>query len=447
MQSKANKRQTVWVLLIAFVLIALCLGGLWTYIQSADAETGVTETSLAQIPGEDEITITMEKYDNFPPHQETKGFRIWTQGFGLMQIEKDRLEAMKEAYANGARPKEPAPTLPKNNTLAILPLDPKSFDGETEYYFLPQSMLGDEQLLQLIDYGEKTGKPFSAETLTVKNSMRGSDSMTSRQFSSGELGRYTNLSQRAIQEGLERPEITDPDPSKPLSGIAYIPMNTYAYGIEMFALYPLRELTDEELLQDFYTLRMDKGITLLNPAEEADLNPADDAQRIRALLTDIMQMPASAKMTLLGYRHMDATGEVRCYATFESARINGKKTDYSVNIDLAAWTPLYLDQYVDDLAYPVDTIDVEPIPPNVDLHDTRWSDIATQAVAKCAANPIDRAEAEGFSYIGNEGQACTDISVILKNCDTYHVVVRLSDGMVFTVQLMHKGQGEADITW
>ncbi len=104
MQSKANNRQTVWVLLIAFVLIALCLGGLWTYIQSADAETGVTETSLAQIPGEDEITITMEKYDNFPPHQETKGFRIWTQGFGLMQIEKDRLEAMKEAYANGARP-------------------------------------------------------------------------------------------------------------------------------------------------------------------------------------------------------------------------------------------------------------------------------------------------------------------------------------------------------
>jgi hypothetical protein len=276
--------------------------------------------------------------------------------------------------------------------------------------------------------------------------MRGNDSMTSRQFSAGELGRYTNLSQRAIQEGLERPEITPLDPSKPLSGIAYIPLNTYAYGIEMFALYPLRELTDKELLQDFYTLRMDKDITLLNPAEEADLNPALDAQKIRALLGDVMSMPASTKMTLLGYRKV-ATGEVRCYATFESARINGKQTYYSVNIDLAAWAPLYLDQYVDDLAYPVDTIDVGRIPPKVYLHDTRWADIATQSVAKFTASPIDRAEAEGFSYIGNEGQACADISVILKNGDTYQVVVRFSDGMVFTVQLMHKGQGEVDTTW
>jgi hypothetical protein len=310
MQSKANGKQTLWVLLIAFVLVVLCISGLWIYVKNADAETGVTETSVAQIPGEDEITITMEKYDNFPPHQETKGFRVWAEGFGLTQIEKDRLEAMKEAYANGTRPKEQASSLPKNNTVAILPLDPNSFGGETEYYFLPQVMLDDEQLLQLIDYGEKTGKPFTSETLTVRNSMRGNDSMTSRQFSAGELGRYTNLSQRAIQEGLERPEITPLDPSKPLSGIAYIPLNTYAYGIEMFALYPLRELTDEELLQDFYTLRMDKDITLLNPAEEADLNPALDAQKIRALLGDVMSMPASTKMTLLGYRKV-ATGEVR----------------------------------------------------------------------------------------------------------------------------------------
>ncbi len=447
MQTKASKKQALWVLLISLVLLALCIGGLWSYVKSADAETGVTETSLAQIPGEDGITITMEKYDNFPPHQETKGYKIWALGFGLMEIEKERLAAMKEAYANGTRPTETALTLPQNNTLAILPLDPLSFGGETAYYFLPKSMLGDEQLLQLIDYGERTGKPFTAETLTVRNSMRGSDSMTSRQFSAGELGRYANLAQRAIQEGLKRPESITPDPSKPLTGVAYIPLNMYAYGIEMFALYPLRALTDEELLQDFYTLRMDEGFTLLSPAKETDLNPALDAQKVRALLSDVLQMPASAKLTLLGYKRQDSTGEIRLTATFESARINGKRTDYSISLDLNTWSPLCISQEVDDLAFPDNNIDKMPVPPKVELHDTRWKDITIQAVAKCNADPVDRVEAEGYAYAGNERQACGVFRVILKNDDTYNVVVQFSDGMVLTVQLLHKGQVEIDTSW
>ncbi len=66
MQTKANGKQTLFVLLIALVLIALCLGGLWTYIQSADAETGMQEISLVQIPEASTIASTPEKYDNFP---------------------------------------------------------------------------------------------------------------------------------------------------------------------------------------------------------------------------------------------------------------------------------------------------------------------------------------------------------------------------------------------
>jgi hypothetical protein len=280
MQVKASKKQTLGVLLIALVLVSLCTGSLWAYVKNADAETGVTETSAAQIPGEDEFIITREKYDNFPPHQETKDTMFWTQGFGLMKSEKERLAALQMAYLEGKRPSKPVPTQPLNNGLAILPLDPVSFGGETEYYFLPKQALTDDQLLQLIAYGEEKGIPFTADTLTVRNSMRGSDSQSNRKFSAGELGRLTNLMQRAYQEGLVSPVPGTTDFSTPITGIAYIPLNPYAYGLDLFALYPLRELTDDELLLDVYALRLDKGYTILNPAMEVNLNPAADAQRM-----------------------------------------------------------------------------------------------------------------------------------------------------------------------
>jgi hypothetical protein len=55
MQSKANVRQTLWVLLIALVLAALCIGGLWAYVKNADALKGQNPkkyvvVSLSRLP-------------------------------------------------------------------------------------------------------------------------------------------------------------------------------------------------------------------------------------------------------------------------------------------------------------------------------------------------------------------------------------------------------------
>lgn len=439
MQAKASKNQTVWVLLIAFVLVALCIGGLWAYVKNADAETGVTEATVAQIPGEDEIVITREKYDSFPPHQETKDTRIWTQGFGLMKSEKERLATLQKAYLEGKRPSKPVPAQPLNNGLAILPLDPNSFGGETEYYFLPKQALTDDQLLQLIAHGQEKGIPFTAETLTVKNSMRGSDSQTNRQLSAGELGRRNNLMQRAFQEGLEAQDLDLPDPVLPLSGIAYIPLNSYAYGFDLFALYPLREMTDEELLLDINKLSFDEGYTILNPAEETNLNPAADAAKARELLTDVMDMPISAIMLLSVYSSNDSTGETNVHIDFQSAMINGKQTSYSATMDVINRKPIYLGQTVIDLAYREAAVNGEPIKTTEDIHDPRWIGIAKNAVRKCTDALIVQANAEELVGLGNEEQPGVRINIIMKNGDAYYVDIRLSDGMVFSVQYAPMG--------
>ncbi len=367
----ACKKQTLFVLLASLLFIFLCLGGMWAHVKSADAQTGITEASQAKIPEEDEITIIREKYDNFPPHQETDDTLFWCEGFGLMQSEKERLSTLKEAYANGLCPMEPAPATPVNAGVAILPIDPDSFGGMREYYFLPKVRLTDEQLLQLIAYGEESGTPFTAETLTVKNSMRGSDWLTNRQLSAGEAGRWGNLSHRASQEGLKAPDSGIGSLALPLSGVAYIPLNPNTYGLEKFALYPLRELTDEELLLDVYKLRSGEGYTYLNPAAEANLNQAANAQSIRALLEDVTSVPIWAKMTRISYSRKDSTGDIQVTASSDSARINGLPASYTAIFDWESGQPIYIDHYVDDLAFRENSDHSETLGTTKDMYDPR----------------------------------------------------------------------------
>jgi flagellar basal body-associated protein FliL len=52
MQAKANGKQILWVLLIALVLIALCIGGLWTYVIGAKTDTGIQEAFAAELSEE-----------------------------------------------------------------------------------------------------------------------------------------------------------------------------------------------------------------------------------------------------------------------------------------------------------------------------------------------------------------------------------------------------------
>lgn len=96
-----------------------------------------------------------------------------------------------------------APALPAETGFTILPLDPASFGGMTEYYFLQEALFTDKQLLQLIAYGEEKGTPFTADTLTVKNSTRGDTGYSvNRLFSSGEGERLLTLARQCMDEGL-----------------------------------------------------------------------------------------------------------------------------------------------------------------------------------------------------------------------------------------------------
>ena len=445
MQAKANGKQTLWVLLMALVLIALCTGGLWAYVQSAGAETGVQETSLPKLPEENSITITWEKYDNFPLKEETRDYTYWKEGYGLILSEKVRLAPLKEAYAKGSRPLAPAPELPYETGFAIVPLDPTYFGGICEYYFLPQTALTDEQLLQLIAYGEEKGEPFIAETLTAKNSMRGYGEKN-RLFSAGESERQLNLVQRIRQEGLDAPEPSLPALTLPISGIAYVPMNpNLTAGLDAFVFFPFRELTDDELLLYSSRYIYDAEYTYLNLAEETNLNPAEDIKRIRALMENLMHMPLSAKQTGINYRRKESTGEIRVAAQFESALINGKKTHYIAKIDLQSGQPVYLHQYVDDKAFPTSPNSVLIPKITEDINDSRWADVAGEAVQKLTDRTVKRVAPTNREYL--EGYMCwgARFTVYLEDGSTYQVIILIPEGTV--IEVYYSPNWQDAMTW
>ena len=161
MHIDAIKKQTLFALLVSLLLISLCTGGLWVYISSADAETGVQETSMAQIPESGRMAFVPEKYDNFPVGDVDLDNDLQRmQGSGLNASEVARLPKLLEAYAAGKRPASTTPTLPGEDGFAIVPLDPKSYGGQTEYYLFPETILSDEQILILIDYSAQKGETF-----------------------------------------------------------------------------------------------------------------------------------------------------------------------------------------------------------------------------------------------------------------------------------------------
>jgi hypothetical protein len=162
MQAKANGKQTLWVLAIALVLIAICTGGLWAYVIGAETETGIQDASAAEMPEEARDTIVYESYDEYPGSN---------KDVLLSEGELRLLEKMQKAYAQGERPVEKTPTLPDKTGFAIIPLNPNDYGGMTEYYILPGRDLTEQEILQLIEHGEEVGVPFTPQTFTTKNSM------------------------------------------------------------------------------------------------------------------------------------------------------------------------------------------------------------------------------------------------------------------------------------
>ncbi len=405
MQTKANGKQTIWVLLIALLLITLCIGGLWVYVKSADAEIGMHEVAVADLPKDENAFITWEKYDNFPPLFETEDDLKWSSGFGLMRNEKERLNSLKAEYANGRRPDLAAPTLPSETGFAILPLDPASYGGLTEYYFLPEALLTDEQILQLIAYGEEKGTPFTADMLTVKNSTRGDSGYhVNRLLSAGEKERLFNLARRCFEDGLvpEQPKA----PALPVSGIAYVPLIPEpVFGIDTFIFYPFRELSDEELLWEAYNPSI-KDYTLLNISEESDLNPVADNAWMRALLEDVSLMPISANHVQSDYVRKDATEEIRLDGIFESARVNGQKMEYRIFVGYPDKQLWYLMVSLNDQNNPAAAASADV--PTESIQDPKWEETARLVVERIDPSGISKAEAKRLSWMGDSKFPCVE---------------------------------------
>lgn len=133
--------------------------------------------------------------------------------------------------------------------------------------------------------------------------------------------------------------------------------------LEKFALYPMRELPDVELLLDVYKLRSGEGYTYLNPAA--------DAQSILALLEDVTSVPIWAKMTRISYSRKDSTGDIQVTASSDSARINGLPASYTAIFDWESGQPIYIDQYVDDLAFRENSDHSETLGTTKDMYDPR----------------------------------------------------------------------------
>jgi hypothetical protein len=434
MQAKANGKQTLWVLLIALALIVLCVGGLWAYVKSADAETGLTETSLAELPEADEAAFTREKYDNYPVASDY-GF-LFENGKPLMEVEIRRLSKLVKAYAEGLRPISSAPSLPDELGFAIVPLDPNEFAGMSEYYFLPDNVLIDQELLMLIAYGEKAGAPFTENTLTTKNCARWFDTYCNCYLSAGESARRSNLINRVRMEGLrpESFESTDLTPAKlPISSVGGIRMySSVPEAFYTFEFYPIQEMTDEELLQTIFLGHEEGGYTCLTPTQNKDLNPAEDKAKMRSLLENMMGMPMSANSTCLWYSQKDLTGEIRLNADFKSALVNGKETEYTVTVQMSSGKIMYIEQWT---SYPY-TPGAAVTPPLPDIHDRRWMDMAMKAVSRLTNEETTSASPTGAEANSDDMEVYISFDVSMKDSGSYAVNIRVSDGMLMSAQYL-----------
>jgi hypothetical protein len=420
MQAKASGKQTIWVLLIALVLIVLCIGGLWAYVVGASTETGIQEASAAEMPEEARDTIVYERYDEFPSGS---GDAILSEG------ELSLLNKMQEAYAQGERPVNKAPALPDKTGFAIIPLDPDDYGGMTEYYILPDRDLTGQELLQLIEHGEEAGVPFTPETFTDKNSMIPGGDTVNRYSPAGESERHLLLYNRFTQEGL-RPKAI-PVLTFPVSGPAKIPLNLTSNGAEAFYLYPLRELTDEELLQNIYLIFGDNQS--LDP-NEIGRNAAADAAWVRTLAEDVLSMPLSVENNYLLYNREDEAANVIMTANFVTPMINGKRTYYVITADLSANRFTHLIQFTEDRTVQKNE-EAQPAPQN--MPDRPWKDIAVAAAERLTGLTAETAETYGPSTSEEKLSTSTStqtqimqVNVTVSNGEIYNISIRISDGII-----------------
>ena len=436
MHTKASRKQTLGVLLIALVLITLCIGGLWVFVKNADAQTGVTEASLAEIPEEYKAVFTQEKYDNYPSLSFMADY-YWYQEKALHKEELPRLAELKKAYSQGKRAESKAPRLPGDGPLAIIPLDPKEFAGMTEYYILPQGELTDDQLLMLIGYGEEKGEPFTEDTLTTRNCMRELNTHANRNLSAGESKRMDILKRRVYMEGLATVEGEIFADSLPVKSAGVVRFNHDVLGGYMIYLFPIRELTDEELLKvvsyDYHFFM--NGITHIDPAPEKGLDPALDTAKLRSFLEEYMGMPIASENIYLAYEQKNGKDKVIAVASYKTALVGGKDTEYAIVMDKASGNILLAYMMTLKLTHRFNFGMPSDAPlPEVDLNDPRWAEAACKAVPLITESPIISAKAVSMDTRYADEEPGVTVEIRLENGGTCMMNVLIETGLIFYVR-------------
>ena len=446
-QNRVNKKQAIFALLLALALITASIGGLWLYVVQADAETGLQETEVTQLPETSGVSISLVKYGNYPVNVSEVDLETWYQGFGLTNEEKDRLAVRQAAYETGTRPQEKAPSMPAETGLAIVPLNPDDYAGMTEYFFLPGQRLTDEQLLQLIAYGEEKGVPFTADTLSVKNCMRGGAIETNRFRSAGEDARRDILYRRIVEEGLRPQKQSTLEIALPLTTVADIPVNPDVNsGLDVFHFNPIREMTDEEIITE---LLLGRSVDYyLSPQTGGDLQPVKDVAKARSIIENVFSMPPSAAKDVFQYSIDAETGAKLLQVTFKTPKINGVESSYYLVIELESGQCRTMSSNImDDSLYYTDgngnlmygSKTGGSSQAAVDMEDQRCIQSAKTVVEKLTSMQIAQIKPITKVSIGNTHDTGVYIAVEMTDGTAYIVTVRYADAVVTGIDYQSGG--------
>lgn len=358
----------------------------------------------------------------------------------LTEEEQEQCSELLKRYAQGERPKASVPNDPAKTGFAVVPLASEAYDGLAQYVFLPGRELSDEELMQLIDYYALKGNTFDPSSLDESNCMRGGCIETNRARTAEEDERLRSLDERYRKEGLRPSAALSTDPAS--GGIVTVTLNEQEHaGLSSFTFYPLRRLTDVELLE---FIDQNMRYSLYNKEGFQD-NWEDDEAKCRAIATTLFDMEESASLKHDQYMSGDAVRPDTYMAQFETSLQDGIKRWYIVYIDLSTgklydastalegiypqWTT------APGISVPGSPIKTTPLP-EPDLNDPKWIDAAKAFAVQrylVPANQIISARTYGTCYY-NAGEAI-------------NVALSLGDGSSITLGVLQENMEICSVTF
>lgn len=292
----------------------------------------------------------------------------------LTASEKDRFSEAQRRWDERERPESSILNLTENVQVALIQLPAEQYEGESWFLLLPNREMTDTELLQLADAYGQLGIIFDPGMVSWHNCMRGGGiEYARRSFQEEESERYSSIGGQFIRNGL-RPK-TPFTASVMDDGLGFVTLDEETFnGLDGFAFYPARRLTDEELLQ-LYALRNKE------PAAEPD-EMARYERQIRQELHNLMGMPLSAIRSNEESVHPANEGNVYgderigYYTSF--SEVGGKGRQWRGGIDITTGNLIEALAMLDNRYYTNPTIISNIL---MDPWDIRWAEIARTTVS------------------------------------------------------------------